>query len=112
MVCRLVRAPSTWTTLLCTSSRASASCSVMAANERVEAAQLVARGEHRLGRQVALGHLAHALRQQQQRAGELVGQRHRQQQRAEHRQDQRSVSVPMYILRRPSRPSARCWYSR
>ena len=54
-----------------------------------QAAELVARGEHRLGAQVALRDLAHAFGQQQQRPRKLVRQGHREQQRAEHREDQR-----------------------
>ena len=38
--------------------------------------QLVLALQHRLGRQIACGHLAHALGQQQQRAGQLVAQQH------------------------------------
>ncbi len=52
-------------------------------------AQLVARAEDRLARQVALGDLSHAFGQQQQRPRQLARQRNRQQQGTEDRQDQR-----------------------
>ena len=54
-----------------------------------EAAQLVARGEHRLGGEVALRHLAHAVGQQQQRPRQLRAQQDRQQHRAEDGEDER-----------------------
>ena len=54
-----------------------------------QAAELVARREHRLGFQVALGDLAHAIGQHHQRARDLVAQDRRHQHRAEHRQHER-----------------------
>ena len=49
-----------------------------------QAAELVVRPKHRLRAEVAARHLAHALGKQQQRLRQLVAERDRQQQRAEH----------------------------
>jgi hypothetical protein len=76
-----------------------------------QAAELVARGEHRLGAEVAGGHLAHAVGQQQQRPRELVAQQAASSTAPNTARISASVSVPMYMRRRPSRASARCWYS-
>ena len=53
-----------------------------------QAAELVIALHGPLGRQVARGHLAHALGQHQQGPGDLVAQNHRQQNRAKHGQKQ------------------------
>ncbi len=89
IVCRLARAPSTWTTLLWTSSRASESCSVISANERVRPPSSSRDANTGFELKSPRATCAHALGEQQQRLRELVAERDREQQRAEHGEHQR-----------------------
>ena len=89
MVCRLARAPSTWTTLRAPARAPRRAASVISANERVRPPSSSREREHRLRAEVAARHLAHALGEQQQRLRELVAERDREQQRAEHGEDER-----------------------
>ena len=112
MVCRLARAPSTWTTLFCTSSRASESCVVISANERVRppSSSREAKTAFELKSPCATwstpwassssGCASWLLRAMASRSAPNTA------------STRVSVSVPMYILRRPLRASDRCWYSR
>ena len=89
MVCSRVRAPSSCVTPRCTCLARVGQLRRHVGEGARQPAELVARGEHRLAAQVAGGHLAHAVGQQQQRAHQLVAQQRRQQHRAEDRQHQR-----------------------
>ena len=89
IVCRLARAPSTWATLLCTSSRASESCSVISANERVRPPSSSRDANTAFELKSPRATCAHALGEQQQRLRQLVAERDRQQQRAEHGEHER-----------------------
>ncbi len=69
-----------------------------------ETGEFVARGERLFGREVAGGHLAHALGQHQQRADQLVAQQHGEQHGAENGQEQRQreradVHAPQALAR-------------
>ena len=78
-----------------------------------QAAELVARGEHRLGAEVAVRHLVARLRPAAAAAARAGCRAAPPAARAPNTAStSASVSVPMYMRRRPSRASARCWYSR
>ena len=96
MVCSLARAVELGHAVLHRGPRASASCCVMSAKERVSPLSS-SRPLSTAWCEVARRHLPHAIGQQQQRPRELVAQHHGQQHRTEKTaRNKASVSVPMY----------------
>jgi hypothetical protein len=71
-----------------------------------QAAEFVLALQHRLGRQVAGRHFAHAGGQQQQRPRQLVAQQHGQKMAPNTDRNRLRVSVPMYMRRSPARQRA------
>jgi hypothetical protein len=111
MVCSRVRAPSSWATPRCTWLARFGQLRGHVGKAARQAAQFVATGEDRLGRQVAGGHLAHAVGQQQQRLAPAGCPARWPAARTEHRQDQRQRQRADVHAAQAVAASARCWYS-
>ena len=111
IVCSRVRAPSSWATPRSTCARASASCAVISANERVRPPSSSADANTGFGcRSPAATWRTPSASSSSGRASWLPSTIASSTEPNTARISA-SVSVPMYIRLRPSRASARCWYS-
>jgi hypothetical protein len=99
-------------TLRCTSSRAFGQLLGHVGERSRQAAELVARGEHRLGTEVAAATWRTPSASSSSGSRELVAQQDGQQHRAEHRQDQRQGQRADVHAAQAVARQARCWYSR
>ena len=112
IACRLARAASTWLMLCCTADRASESCCVMSANERVSPPNSSLLLSTSLGRRSPCATWRTPSASSKSGRANWVPSSTASNTAPNTARNRLRVSVPMYILRRPLRASARSWYSR
>ena len=112
MVCRLARAASTWLMLCWTAERASLNCWVISANERVNPPSSSLPCKAALGVRSPLATWRTPSARTRSGLASWLPSTTASSTAPNTARNRLSVRVPMYILRRPPRASARSWYSR